>query len=53
MRQVSGEDLSEDMQKLIKNFRNAGKTIEYMDKDRYDAYKGEVLFHTKNFENGE
>ena len=50
VRQVEGEDLSEDMQKLIKNFRNAGKTIECMDKDCYDAYKGEVRFHTENFE---
>ena len=53
VRQVEGEDLSEDMQKLIKNFRNAGKTIEYMDKDHYHAYKGEVRFHTENFENEE
>ena len=53
VRQVEGEDLNEDMQKLIKKFRDAGKTIEYVDADRYDAYKGEVRFHTKNFEDEE
>ena len=50
VRQKEGENLSEDMEKLIKNFQNAGKNIEYVDKDRYDAYKGEVHFHTENFE---
>jgi len=45
-----GEDLSEDMEKLIKNFQNAGKSIEYVNEDRYDVYKEEVHFHTKNFE---
>ena len=50
VRQVEGEDLSEDMQKLIKNFRNAGKTIEHVNVDRYDVYREKVQFYVKNFE---
>ena len=50
VRQVEGEKLTEDMQKLIKNFRNAGKNIEYIDPNHYDMYREKVQFYVKNFE---
>ena len=41
---IRGNELTEDLTKLVDRFQEAGKTIKYMDEEQFDANKEEVSF---------